>query len=204
MRGKIWRIIAPMFLVLAIVAYGQTAKRPTVGKPWSKKPDKEQPQMRGLLAEAVPTPQACVCSAAPLDVEEREFLRLINEYRVSKGAGALQVSVTLTNAARWMSQSMATLNYFSHTDSLGRDPFVRMGVFGYNFPTYRGENIAAGNAVAANTFTQWRLSAGHNANMLNPSFKAIGIGRALNPTSAYRAYWTTDFGGVVDQVLAVQ
>ena len=49
---------------------------------------------------------------------------------------------------------------------------------GYTYNTYRGENIAAGNASASATFTQWRNSPTHNTNMLNANFRAIGIGRA--------------------------
>jgi uncharacterized protein YkwD len=70
-----------------------------------------------------------------LDAEEQAFLRLINEHRAQNGLRPLQASVTVTDAAKWMSGDMATKNYFSHTDSLGRDPFVRMAAFGYNYNT---------------------------------------------------------------------
>ena len=39
--------------------------------------------------------------------------------------------------------------YFSHTDSLGRDPWTRMCYFGYCYNTWKGENIAAGYVTAA-------------------------------------------------------
>lgn len=137
-----------------------------------------------------------------LDAEEQAFLTLINNYRQQNGLSPLQASVSLTNAAKWMSADMAAKNYFSHTDSLGRDPFVRMASFGYNYNAYKGENIAAGYSDAANTFNQWKNSAGHNANMLNANYKVIGIGRVANTASTYRYYWTTDFGGYVDQVIS--
>jgi hypothetical protein len=136
-----------------------------------------------------------------LDIEEQAFLTLINDYRAQNGLGPLQVSMTLTNAAKWMSSDMGQTNYFSHTDSLGRDPFVRMSTFGYNYPTWMGENIAAGFADALNTFNQWKNSPVHNQNMLNPNYQVIGIGRVYQPGSTYRYYWTTDFGGYVDQTL---
>ena len=65
---------------------------------------------------------------------------------------------------------MATKNRFSHTDSLGRTFGIRLNAFSYGFPTYRGENIAAGYASGTATFEQWRASAGHNTNMLNPNY----------------------------------
>lgn len=137
-------------------------------------------------------------AAVTLDSEEAAFCGLINSYRATQGLPALMVSEALTAASEWHSTDMATKNYFSHTDSTGRDPFQRMTAFGYGYSTYRGENIAAGNATAQATFDQWKNSAGHNANMLNANYKVIGIGKATNTTSTYKNYWTTDFGGVVD------
>ncbi|CAN5820993.1 hypothetical protein BH23ACT12_BH23ACT12_02220 [soil metagenome] len=137
-------------------------------------------------------------AAVVLDSEEAAFCTLINNYRSSSGLPALMVSERLTNAAEWHSTDMAAKNYFSHTDSTGRDPFQRMSAFGYSYSTYRGENIAAGNATASATFDQWKNSPGHNANMLNGNYKVIGIGKASNTASTYRHYWTTDLGGVVD------
>ena len=135
-------------------------------------------------ADTAPVPGA-------LDAEESAFLTLINDYRARNGLRPLTASPTLTDAAAWLSADMAAKNYFSHTDSLGRDPFVRMCAFGYCNGT-RGENIAAGNATAQATFTQWVNSPPHNANMLNPDYTVIGVGRA--PGGTYGWYWTTDFG----------
>src|SRR5438045_7236529 len=85
----------------------------------------------------------CYADTPTLDSEESAFLTLINNYRAQNGRGALQVSVALQNSSEWMSNDMATKNYFSHADSLGRDPFIRMQAFGYNHAP-AGENIAAG------------------------------------------------------------
>jgi hypothetical protein len=151
---------------------------------------------RSLLACAF-LAAASLLNAQSLDSEQALFLTLINNYRAQNGVGPLQVSPKLQQAAQWMSSDLAAKNYFSHTDSLGRDPFQRMAAFGYSYYP-AGENIAAGNSGAQATFNQWQASSGHNQNMLNPGYKAIGIGRAYNANSTYRWYWTTDFGGVVD------
>jgi Domain of unknown function (DUF4082)/Cysteine-rich secretory protein family len=145
-----------------------------------------------------------------LDAEQSTFLTLINNYRAQNGAGPLQVSIALQNASQWMSTDMAAKSYFSHTDSAGRDPFARQTAFGYtHYPA--GENIAAGNSDAQNTLVQWQNACdpdasgnctyAHRVNMLNSSYKVLGIGRAYNAASPYRWYWTTDFGGFVDQTL---
>lgn len=138
-----------------------------------------------------------------IDAEEQAFLKLINDYRAQNGLGALRVSMALTRAADWMSTDMAAKNYFNHTDSLGRDPFVRMTAFGYNYNVYRGENIAAGYSDAARTFNLWVTSPSHNAIMLSPNFSVIGISRVYGAASTYKWYWTTDFGGFIDALIPV-
>ena len=145
-----------------------------------------------------------------LDSEESKFLTLINQYRERNGAPALQASALLEKSSEWMSNDMATKNYFSHTDSQGRNPFQRMADFGYSHSP-AAENIGAGHATAEAVLKQWQTACdpdssgactyAHRKNMLNPSYKVIGIGRAHNRASKFGWYWTTDFGGVVDQLL---
>ena len=130
-----------------------------------------------------------------LDGEEQAFLTLINNYRTQNGLGTLSLNTELTNASDWMSNDMAVNNYFSHTDSLGRDPFQRMAAFGYNYNTWKGENLAAGVDTAQAAFNLWKNSPGHNANMLNANFKVIGIARVYGAGTTYGWYWTNDFGG---------
>jgi uncharacterized protein YkwD len=146
-------------------------------------------------------PTGGLTGSAVLDDEEWAFVTLINDYRAQNGLSKLQVSVTLTQASDWLSTDMALKGYFDHTDSLGRDPFVRMAAFNYKNASSSGENIAAGNSSAQSTFTQWKNSPGHNANMLGSSYQVIGVGRANNAKSPYGWYWTTDFGSKVDNTV---
>ena len=152
----------------------------------------------GVASQSTPPP--------PSD-EETTFLTLINQYRAQNGAGPLQLSPTLENSAAWMANDMATKNYASHTDSLGRSVGTRLAAFGYTYVPY-GENIAGGYSDAQTAFNQWKdacdpdtsgtCTYAHRKNMLNASFAAIGIGRAYSATSTYGWYWVTDFGGYVD------
>ena len=76
-----------------------------------------------------------------LDSEQSAFLTLINNYRARNGVGPLQISLALQQSSQWMSSDMATKNYFSHTDSLGCNPFQQMAAFGYSYtpaPTRTG------------------------------------------------------------------
>ena len=145
-----------------------------------------------------------------LDSEEWAFLTLINNYRQQNGLGTLQVSAALEASSQWMSTDMVTHNYVAHTDSLGRGPSARFAAFGYPYSPW-GENIAAGFPDAANAFNQWLTACdpdpsgnctfAHRLNMLSANFVVIGIGRASGP-STYGWYWTTDFGGVLDQTIS--
>jgi uncharacterized protein YkwD len=151
-----------------------------------------------ILAPGAPPaaapPEAPAAADAPAP-EEAAVLALINDYRQANGLAPLAVQPQLTAAARWLSGDMAAKRYFSHTDSAGRDPFARMADFGYTANTWKGENIAAGYASAAEVVAGWQASPGHNANLLNANFRTIGVGRAHLDDSPYRTYWTTDFGG---------
>ncbi|MDB5081264.1 MAG: SCP-like extracellular, partial [Chloroflexi bacterium] len=132
-------------------------------------------------------------AASPLDSEEQTFINLVNDYRRAHGLGRLDYQPILQKAADWMSQDMAEKNYFSHTDSLGRDPFKRMAGFSYN-GGWMGENIAAGKGTAGEVFNQFKGSPIHNANMLKPQYSKLGVARHHRPGSTYGWYWTLDFG----------
>jgi len=147
------------------------------------------------LALPVATSPLSTTATTPLDSEEQAFLNLLNQYRGQNGLGTVSIEPNLQAASEWMSTDMGVHNYFSHTDSLGRDPFQRMREFGYNYNTWLGENIAAGTSSAQVVFDLWKNSPGHNGNMLNANYKVIGIGRAYTAGSNYGWYWTNDFGG---------
>lgn len=156
-----------------------------------------------------PPPTPTPAPSTP-DSEGWAFLTLINNYRVQNGLGTLQVSATLQNAAQWMSNDMAAKNYANHTDSLGRSTGTRLAAFNYPYNPW-GENIAGGFPEAQVAFNGFLTACdpdaagnctyAHRQNMLNPSFKVIGIGRAYDSNSSFGWYWVTDFGGVVDEVI---
>jgi hypothetical protein len=143
-------------------------------------------------------------SGAILDDQEQALLTIINNFRRQNNIPPLSLSIPLTNAAKWLARDMASKNYLSHTDSLGRNTFDRLTSFGYTDST-KGENISAGSSDAQGAFTQWqtacdpngsgRCTYAHRMNMLSPNYTVIGIGRSYNPNSTYKWYWATTFGG---------
>jgi uncharacterized protein YkwD len=128
------------------------------------------------------------------DGEEAAFVDLINGYRADLGLGPLSPSYDLGAAADYHSTDMATNNYFDHYLFDGTDPGTNIRNFGFTGSAY-GENIAAGMATAQEVLIAWQNSPGHNAEMTNPAFTEIGVGRAYNENSYYGWYWTADFGG---------
>jgi uncharacterized protein YkwD len=137
---------------------------------------------------------SCVTARSSSDSEEQSMLNLINDYRSRSGAPVLARSAALARAALWKSTDMAANHYFSH-DDLIRGWSQRLSDCGYG-PATTGENIADGHADAASTLMQWETSPPHNANLLNPNFHAVGLGRAEDASGLW--YWTADFGGVAD------
>ena len=121
---------------------------------------------------------------------EAQFVSLLNTYRAQNGSGPLTVSPTLQRSARWMANDLASHNGFSHTDSLGRAFQTRILQCGAS--GFLGENVAGGGTTAAFLLQNWQSSSGHNATMLNPNFKQIGI--AFAQGGPYGTTWVADFG----------
>ena len=151
-------------------------------------------QWRYVESKTGPAPTPPVPSSTGLDSEENNLLNLLNQYRQSNGKPTLSLNSNLTTAARWLSNDMATKNYFDHVDSQGRDFVARLAAFGYNGNTYKGENIAAGFNTGLDVLEGWRGSASHNANMLDPMYHVVGIARIQN-SATHEWYWTLDLGG---------
>jgi hypothetical protein len=135
-----------------------------------------------------------------LSEDESALMVLINDYRLEHGLSPLEVSPTLSAAARWMSEDMAEHNRLSHIDSLGRSPSERMAAFGYTQASLWGEIIRGGGDTPEGAFEAWRNSPAHNAIMLTDGFVAAGVGKAYNPQSLYGWFWTVDFGDYSDSL----
>ncbi|MBA2694107.1 MAG: CAP domain-containing protein [Rubrobacter sp.] len=138
------------------------------------------------------------------DSDERKFLELINEYRAQNGAGPLALSDDLTVASERHNEDMAEFSFFAHDTvgssryPAGSQPWDRMAAEGYDYNTFKGENLAVGYETAEEVFQAWKDSPSHNAAMLDPNYKVVGVSRIQVPRSTFDWYWTTDFGGFVD------
>ncbi|GGT28577.1 CAP domain-containing protein [Streptomyces chromofuscus] len=133
-------------------------------------------------APSTPSAPATASSAAQRVVE------LVNSERAKAGCSAVKVNAKLTQAAQDHSADMASRRTMSHTGSDGSDPGRRITAAGYTWQTY-GENVAYGYSTPEQVMAGWMSSPGHKRNILNCTFKEIGVGLA-QPGN----YWTQDFG----------
>lgn len=118
---------------------------------------------------------------------ESEVVRLVNAERSKAGLAPLTQDWQLSRVARYKSQDMKDLGYFSHTSPTYGSPFEMMKSFGITYRT-AGENIAKGYSTPEAVVKAWMNSPGHRANILNSSYTHLGVGYV-----AQGSYWTQMF-----------
>lgn len=135
----------------------------------------------------------CTVSSAKLTItaQEQQLITDVNNYRTQHGLQQLKNDPALNQAAAWQSTDMLTHNSLSHTDSLGRSPFMRLQDCGYDVTEGYGENIANGTANADTIFTAWKNDPTHNQILLTARFNLTGVDLE---TSGNNAFWTMDYG----------
>ncbi|MFD3696232.1 sigma-70 family RNA polymerase sigma factor [Streptomyces sp. NPDC058646] len=138
-----------------------------------------------------PTPRASAPAPAPAPQGAAgQVVALVNSERAAAGCGPLQEDPQLRTAAQGHSDDMAARDFFSHTSPDGSDPGKRTTAVGYRWSTY-GENIAKGQQTPQQVMDSWMKSPGHRANILNCSFKDIGVGIHQGKGGPW---WTQNFG----------
>jgi uncharacterized protein YkwD len=124
------------------------------------------------------------------DGPEAQVLTLVNRERASAGCSPVTSNAELTRAADDYSDVMARSGVMSHTGPDGSTMTTRVEAAGYEWSTL-GENIARGQADAASVMESWMNSPGHRANILNCSFKELGVGVHFGDGGPW---WTQNFG----------
>ncbi|GHI02043.1 RNA polymerase [Streptomyces cellostaticus] len=165
------------------------SKKPSGAK---KTPHPAKKTTSAPVRSARPTPTA---SAAPPAQPApsgtvAQVVALVNKERAAAGCGPLTEDAQLEKAAQGHSDDMAARNFFDHTNPDGADPGRRITAAGYQWSTY-GENIARGQQTPQAVMDSWMNSPGHRANILNCSFKNIGVGVHKGSGGPW---WTQDFG----------
>ncbi|MFJ6484978.1 CAP domain-containing protein [Streptomyces sp. NPDC091682] len=151
-------------------------------------PAQPKPAKPPVATKKPQAPEPSKPAAPPASGDVAQVLALVNQERAAAGCQAVSLNAKLTKAAQDHSADMAAHSNMSHTGSDGSDPGARITRAGYTWSTY-GENVAYGYSTPAKVMEGWMNSQGHRENILNCSFKEIGIGLAQ---PGY--YWTQDFG----------
>ncbi len=111
---------------------------------------------------------------------ESELLRLVNDYRLSRGLSPLLDSSRLGNAARAHARHMIDHRFFAHATPEGFSPEERLSLAGVDW-TSVGENIAEGYSTPQEVFDRWMGSPEHRANIESTRFTYASVGYALDP-----------------------
>lgn len=115
-----------------------------------------------------------------------QLVQMLNSYRASHGLATLATTTALTQAAMTRSKEITVV--FDHVRPNGTSCFTVSSAVS-------GENIAGGYANAQSFMNGWMNSPSHNANMLNGSFKAVGISVFAAKTAyGYTYFAVQNFG----------
>lgn len=178
---------APSSLSAAPRASPSPAKKPAKVTP-RPTPSKSSPKTSPRPAP--PKPRPAVPSATSPTSFTQQVTELVNTERSKNGCGPVRQNSRLDTAAQRHSADMDARDFFDHTNPDGVGPGERITAAGYAWSTY-GENIAMGQRPPAQVMESWMNSSGHRANILNCSFKEIGVG--IHDTSG-GPWWTQVFG----------
>ena len=142
---------------------------------------------------------------ANLELVRSAVLCLHNRDRARHGLPRLRENPLLRRAAERHTGDMISERFFDHTSPSGSTMVGRVRRTGYTKRARSwalGENIAWGSgsfATAAQIHRSWMKSPGHRANILQRSFREIGIGIESGlpvrlSAAQSGATYTTDFG----------
>ncbi len=165
----------------------------TAGAPDPGKPTTPAATASATTAKPSTTAPRPTATTAPGGSSNSSFAQqvvdLVNSQRSQAGCGPLTMDGKLTTAAQAHSDDMANRNFFDHASPEGYHADHRIEAAGYRWSSW-GENIARGQKDPAAVMESWMNSPGHRANILNCSFKQIGVGVR---TGSGGPWWTQVF-----------
>ena len=130
----------------------------------------------------------------PEDADELadRLLQGMNLERAAEGLSPVVSNVRLNDAAAKFACRMIEEGFFDHDDPVtGRGPGQRAIAAKY-FYYFLGENLAADQETAAEVTRVWMASPTHRSNILDPTWKDVGI--AVRSLEGETLYWVVEFG----------
>lgn len=120
---------------------------------------------------------------------ERQVLARVNKERAKVGCSPVTADPKLGQLAQDFSDDMSLRGFFDHVSPDGDSPWDRAQSAG--ILDLGGENIARGQMTSQAVMDSWMDSSGHRANILNCSYKTMGVGAHFGPGGPW---WTQEFG----------
>jgi uncharacterized protein YkwD len=130
------------------------------------------PGFRPTIAIAVAVLALALLPTAASASAGSRLLAGVNQARISHGVAPLRASRSLMRSAHGYSRYMLARNYFGHLSRI-RVAWRRWSWVGENLAMYPGWGTHVGSIVRS-----WLNSPPHRAVMLNPRFRAGGVGYA--------------------------
>lgn len=105
---------------------------------------------------------------------KKNIVLLSNTEREKNSLAVLSENETLNLAAQKKLEDMFAKNYWDHTGPKGETAWDFISTTGYTY-LLAGENLARGFSNSTDTVKAWMASPTHRANILNNSYKEIGV-----------------------------
>lgn len=110
-----------------------------------------------------------------------------NAVRTRAGLAPVSTDPRLQRAAQEHACEMAGRGLMTHVGTRSAGPGARVKALGYR-PRVTSENIAAGRMDLSRTLQEWASSPDHQANMVIPGLRQMGIGHAIG-SDGKTAFW---------------
>lgn len=132
-------------------------------------------------------PSMYLSLAHPGAVVDAEAARdMISQYRANGGLAPLALDERLQEFAQEQAKEMARRG--STLGDARASLKARLSERGAR-PDFAAENVSAGYDTLAEAFSGWRQSPPHNARMLEPKARRMGLATAYAPGSRYKIFW---------------
>ncbi|ACB96781.1 CAP domain-containing protein [Beijerinckia indica] len=137
-------------------------------------------------AVAPQAPSQPLVAARALQIDPEAARGLISTYRGERGLAPVRLDPTLRTLAQDQADAMAKADHLSHevqgplSTRLARARLAQATAV---------ENVSAGYATTQAVFVGWCRSPAHNANLLDPAMRRMGIAAAEAPGTRYKFYW---------------
>ncbi|MCW2955445.1 MAG: SCP-like extracellular [Thermoleophilia bacterium] len=123
-------------------------------------------------------------------VLEADVLKLVNAERAKEGLKPLTYSGVLDAAAEAHNDQQRAVGAMAHEGIGDGTPGSRVNLAGWKQAW--GENVAVGQATAAQVVREWMASPTHRSNIMDPNFTKLGVAYATD--AGGRPFWAQSFG----------